>query len=150
MHLAWSHEVFGNTKHRLDEKQAVLEELIKTGYGNNMQQINKLRGKINDLLHHENFFWRQRSRTIWLLVGDMNTKFFHKRASQRHRKNQIDGLRDEEGVWCMDEDRIAGIVDGYFKNFFSTSHPNRVDEVLNSVDRVVMEEMNQSLLAFCG
>ena len=49
-------------------------------------------------------------------------------------------------MWCTDKDRIAGIVDGYFKNFFSTSHLNRVDEVLNSVDKVILEEMNQSLL----
>lgn len=105
-----------------------------------------MRGEINNLPHHEEVYLRQRSRAIWLQAGDKITKFFHEQASQRRRKYMIDGLRDEEGVWCTDEDGIVGIADRYFKNIFSTSHLNIVDEVLDSVDSVVTEEMNQSLL----
>ena len=34
----------------------------------------------------------------------------------------------------------------YFNNIFATSNPKNMEEVLNAVDRVVMEEMNQALL----
>ena len=52
---------------------------------------------INTLLYQEEIAWRQRFQSIWLPAGDKNTKFFHQRASQHHRKNNIDGFMDEGG-----------------------------------------------------
>lgn len=71
---------------------------MEQGYGQNLHSINKLKNEINTLLHHEEVFWRQRSRSIWLKARDKNTRFFHQRASQRHMKKSIDGLNDKEGV----------------------------------------------------
>lgn len=85
--MAWSREAFGNTRHCLEEKQKVLEEMAGMGYGVNIEQINTMHSKINELLHQEEVFWRQRSRAIWLPTGDKNTNFFHNRASQRRWKN---------------------------------------------------------------
>ena len=76
--VAWSREVFDNTKTRLEKKQATLKDLTNLGYGDNLVQINTLRGEINGLLHQEEVFWRQRSQAIWLPAGDKNTMFFHK------------------------------------------------------------------------
>lgn len=81
--MAWSREAFGNTRHRLEEKQKILGELASMGYGANIEQINAVRSEINELLHQEEVFWRQWSKAVWLLAGDKNSKFFHNRASQR-------------------------------------------------------------------
>ena len=143
--VAWSREVFRNIRHRLDEKQKVLEELINIGYGDNLDQISLVRDDINDLLHHEKVFWRQRSRAIWLPTRDKNTKFFHKQASQRRRKNHIKGLMDENWSWRSNKQQINGIAESYFQGIFSTSHLTNVEEVLTSAASVVMEEMNQEL-----
>ena len=35
--MAWSREAFGNTRHRLEEKQKVLEEMAGMGYGENIE-----------------------------------------------------------------------------------------------------------------
>ena len=112
--VAWSREAFGNTRHHLEEKQKVREELVSLGYGANMEQINTMRSEINDLLHQEEVFWRQRSRAVWLPTGDKNTKFFHNRASQRRQKNHIEGLMDETGVWRTGEQQIGRIAEEYF------------------------------------
>ena len=37
--------------------------------------------------------WRQRSRQLWLAVGDANTRFFHQAASGRRRLNRIHSIR---------------------------------------------------------
>ena len=37
--------------------------------------------------------WRQRSRQLWLAVGDANTKFFHQAANARRQTNRIGRLR---------------------------------------------------------
>lgn len=109
-------------------------------------EINKVRGEINELIHQEEIFWRQRSHAIWLPTGDKNTKFFHRRASQRQWKNQIDGLTNDNGVWITEEQNIGRVAKDYFQRNFSTSHPSNMDEVLEAVDKVVTDGMNMELL----
>ena len=53
---------------------------------------------------------------------------------------------DEGGVWRSGEENIAGVVERYFTNLFSTSNPNTIDDMLESVEAVVTEDMNKSLL----
>ena len=86
--IAWSKTTFGNTRDWLEAKQGELTALKEAGYGMNVERI-QVKREINELLHHEEVFWRQRSRSILLPVGDKNTKFFHLRASQRQKKNNI-------------------------------------------------------------
>ena len=43
-------------------------------------EINRLRGKLNDLLDDEEMYWGQRAKAHWLKEGDKNTKFFHAQA----------------------------------------------------------------------
>lgn len=61
--VAWSRVAFGNTRDRLDRKQKGLEEMVENGYGLNMETINDPKKEINDLLHHEEVSWRQRSKS---------------------------------------------------------------------------------------
>ena len=109
--VAWSRVAFGNTRHRLNEKKQELEELVEHGYGQNLHRIIELRREINTLLHHEEVYWRQHSRSLWLKAGDKNTQFFHRRASQRHLKNTIEGLQDREGIWQTDLSRVSDIAE---------------------------------------
>ena len=88
---------------------------MEARYGQNVERRHGLKKKINELLHHEAVFWRQRSRSIWLPAGDKNTKFFHQRVSQQRRKNNIVGLYDGEGEWHTDEDKIASIAEEFYK-----------------------------------
>ena len=110
-----------------------------------MDKINEVRREINDLLHHEEVFWRQRSQSIWLLAGDKNTKYFHQRASQQRRKNTIEGLHDSNGFSCTNTGEIPAIAEAYYKDLFTASTELSMEDVLTSVDSVVTEEMARSL-----
>jgi len=51
--VAWSRDIYGNTKHRLEAKQSALKELAGRGYGDNLEEINKVGGEINEILHQD-------------------------------------------------------------------------------------------------
>ena len=53
---------------------------------------------------------------------------------------------DENGVWRIEEQQIGEIAKEYFQRNFSMSYLTNIDEVLSTVDRVALEEMNQELL----
>ncbi|KAL5864544.1 hypothetical protein ACOSQ3_002058 [Xanthoceras sorbifolium] len=94
-------------------------------------------------------YWRQRSRALWLKSGDKNTIFFHARASQRRKRNRILGLFDGGGVWHENEEEIEGVISDYYENLFYSSRPffSDLGRVLSAVQRKVLVEMNQSLVA---
>ena len=57
--IAWSKTTFGNTRERLEAKQGELAALKEAGYGMNVERIQEVKREINELLHHEEVFWRQ-------------------------------------------------------------------------------------------
>ena len=79
--VQWGHNAFGDMRTKLGAKQQELQDLSTTDYAHNLERINSVRQEVNDLLNHEEVFWRQRSRAIWLPTRDKKTKFFHQRAS---------------------------------------------------------------------
>ena len=143
--LGWSRQL-GNSKTKLEEKKLELKHLTVMNNADNLDVIQKVKDEINALLLQEELFWGQRSRSIWLLAGDKNTKYFHQRASQRCRKNQIIGLLDDQGRWCNAEADIAREAENYFKELFTSGNLTNLNLVLNSVDRIITPNMNQTLL----
>ncbi|XP_075654939.1 uncharacterized protein LOC142625123 [Castanea sativa] len=144
--VEWSKAIFGNSKTKLQVLQAELEDLSLQNNANNAQRISTLKSEINTILHHDDLFWRQRSRSIWLPAGDKNTKFFHQRESQRRRKNHIPGLQDTDGGWYTLDEQIAHVAEQYFKELFTTTNPTDMGSVLYVMDRCVTPHMNNALL----
>ena len=133
--VTWSCAAFDNSKTMIQEKQKQLEALCSLNNADQLHAIKRLKFEINDLLHQEELVWRQQSRSIWLLASDKNTKFFHQQASHRRRKNQILGIFYEDGNWNTTEGSIAQTVEHYFQHLFTSSNPDEIEGVLNSVDR---------------
>ncbi len=60
-------------------------------------KITELISKRGKILKDREETWRLRSRAIWLMEGDENTKFFHKFANGRKAINTIWQLTNEPG-----------------------------------------------------
>ncbi|KAL5573276.1 hypothetical protein UlMin_022873 [Ulmus minor] len=103
--------------------------------------------KLNDLLLKEETYWRQRSRVSWLKDGDRNTKFFHRKASNRRSNNEILGLFDAVGCWQDDLGVVKGIIGDYFSNILKYGRPSLddVNLVVDAIPNKVSNEINNDL-----
>lgn len=54
--------------------------------------MGKLLGDIESILRREDIFWSQKAKCKWFKKSDRNTKYFHKVANGRKRKNTISSL----------------------------------------------------------
>lgn len=99
------------------------------------------------LLEEEEKFWKIRSREDWLKWGDRNIKWFHNKANQRRKRNEIVRIRDDGGIWEEDMDKIGSIASNYFKNMFSSFSPDKdcINQVLEGVNLAIQEKDNRML-----
>ncbi|XP_024156142.1 uncharacterized protein LOC112164137 [Rosa chinensis] len=147
----WSDQKFGHLKaeiERIRAKLAVFYDKSLSAYPE--EERLELETKLNDLLYHEHNYWQQRSRVMWLTDGDLNTRFFHHRASNRKKRNAISGLFNNDGVWCTEDSDLENIVLDYFGTLFSTSSPKNMDLFTNLFPQVVTGEMNSELVREFG
>uniref|UniRef100_A0A803NGM9 CCHC-type domain-containing protein n=1 Tax=Cannabis sativa TaxID=3483 RepID=A0A803NGM9_CANSA len=111
-------------------------------------ELKTLEKQLNVVLEKDEKYWRQRSRALWLKWDDLNTKYFHRKASARRKKNEIKGLMDSTGIWQTDIGMIRKLVEDYYGSLFSASSPHmdQVEEVLRRVRPKVTNDMNEELL----
>ncbi|XP_004296207.1 PREDICTED: uncharacterized protein LOC101297422 [Fragaria vesca subsp. vesca] len=118
--LSWSKERFGSLRETIARTRERLGELYEEGQPSFSDEVRgELEKQLRELLQKEQAFWQQRSRVLWLAEGDLNTKYFHQKASNRRKKNTLRGLYNSDGVGLED---------------------------LDGVPRVITEEVNQSLM----
>lgn len=81
----WNRLSFGHIRSLLEKKWKLLaqtEALSMTGQ--NHEQVQILKGDVYDLMVKEDAMWHQRSRVEWLKADDLNTSYFHSRATQQN------------------------------------------------------------------
>jgi hypothetical protein len=64
-------------------------------------------------------YWKQRSRLSWLKEGDRNTKFFHKKATWRAKKNNIGCLEKADGSITEDKEEMENMATSFFKELYT-------------------------------
>ena len=105
---SWSWNCFGGVKRDLEQAKKKLVQAEKDAMilGINFLVL-ELRSKVIDLFDKENIMWFQRSRSLWTVHGDRNSKYFHSKATQRLRRNKIRGIKYSVGLWATNPTEIA-------------------------------------------
>lgn len=93
----------------------------------------------------EEVYWRNKSRTEWLKLGDRNMAFFHAWTVQRRVQSRIHGLEDDQGVLREGRGDVQNIILQYFSTIFTSSNPFQFDAVLRCLNRRVTAQMNCQL-----
>jgi hypothetical protein len=110
-----------------------------------IDKILEAKRELDEVLYREEMMWLQRSRITWLREGDRNTKYFHRKAMWRAKKNKIKGLKKADGSWCTEEQELQGMADTFFKSLFLKDSSINPDEVVDLFEPKVTDNLNDEL-----
>jgi hypothetical protein len=106
-----------------------------------------LEKEMDELLYHEEILWMQRSRIAWLREGDRSTKYFHRRASWRKKKNKIHKLKWPDGSWTCDSAEMEGLATDFFQTLFTRDKVVNPNIITDLVSPCITDDMNNNLCA---
>ena len=110
----WNRTSFGNTGKELTRLNILLQETkALPPTKDNLHKVKQVQNQINEMLEREEIMWKQRSWISWLKEGDRNTKYFHRQASDRKKKNGIKGLKDGSRRWYTNQEDVGKIANKY-------------------------------------
>jgi hypothetical protein len=139
----WGNLKFGNVTRELARLRRKLEQLMRDNAPT--QTIRETTDAMNELLYKEEMLWLQRSRISWLKEGDRNTKFFHRKAVWRARKNRIKSLVDADGVVKDSPSDMERMATSYFQSMYTRDTSLNAEHVTNLFDACISEDMNEML-----
>lgn len=144
----WNKTQHRNSRLIIEEKKAELEEAL-TSPVNNTSLIQEMNTKLEEAYSAEEAYWRQRSRLLWLRLGDRNTGFFHATTKGRKRANSFSVIENVEGTMCYKEEEISKVIVNYFHDMFTSmgAANNKEETVRKALKPMVSEEENEKLIA---
>jgi uncharacterized protein YaaR (DUF327 family) len=117
------------------------------GAHNPTQDIKEKERELDKLLEGEEMWWKQRSRADWLQHGDKNTKFFHMKASQRKKRNNIKSIMNNQGQLQTKYEDIEAVLLDHFETLFKSQPTQQIHNIVEVVKDKLSNEMKEFLQA---
>lgn len=145
--VGWSSGKYENLGKQIDKAEKALRVAQQAPISKENCDEATLEKALDDFNDKYEAYWYIRSRVSEVRDGDRNTNYFHHKASQRKKRNQIAGLFDSTGVWQPEEADIERIISHYYEDLFATSNPlpGNIEEVLKLVHPVNNDDINREL-----
>ncbi|KAG7567824.1 Ribonuclease H-like superfamily [Arabidopsis thaliana x Arabidopsis arenosa] len=143
--IQWNREKQSNSQKQINELRQKLEDAMSS----NSSTTNQITTINNDLLlayQAEEEFWRQRSRQLWLALGDGNSGYFHAATKGRKAVNNIAVLEDDNAVTTFEEEGIEKVISEYYQNLFTSQEGDRLTTVNEALNPCISQEVNDSLI----
>ena len=91
--------------------------------------------KRSQILKDREESWRLRSRAIWLLEGDNNTKFYHKFANGRKAINTIWELVDAQDHIVTSQRQLAKLATDHFRCIYKAPREANILEIMRVAEK---------------
>jgi type III secretory pathway component EscR len=107
----------------------------------------QLSKEMDELLYREEIMWLQRSRVAWLREGDRNTKYFHRQATRRKKKNCINKLKRTDGSITSDALEMEELTHTFFQGLYTRDDDIDPSIITDTLQQLVDDDMNNILCA---
>ncbi|XP_026396399.1 uncharacterized protein LOC113291034 [Papaver somniferum] len=92
--------------------------------------ISRLKARLEYLYNLEELYWKDKSREVWLMEGDINSPYFHRVTLFRRNKNDISWIKNAAGTILTDRHSINTSFIDHFKTLYSSNPQQFQDEIL--------------------
>ncbi|KAF4375589.1 hypothetical protein G4B88_022236 [Cannabis sativa] len=121
----WNRDVFGFCDQQLKSLYARLSFLqsqvqVQTA---TCEEEAEIQLRIIELEQRQERIWRQKSRELWVAIGDCNSKFFHTATLIRRRRNSIRAILDDGQDWILDRAGIGEYFTRKFRGLYQSQNP---------------------------
>ncbi|KAK3010138.1 hypothetical protein RJ639_011795 [Escallonia herrerae] len=113
----------------------------------NLAREANLQMSLDEELKKEESLWMAKSRFQKILEGDHNTSFFHLTATVRRRRNAIDCIKNNEGVWIKGTKQIGNCFNEHFLSISTSFNPSFPLDLENLFQPVLSEADHEMLCA---
>lgn len=137
-----------NSRLLIEKKKKELDAALSSRL-NDTALIQKITSEQSTAYNEEEAYWKQRSRLLWLSLGDRNTSLFHAATKGRKRANSFSVIENAAGVEVHKEEDIVKSIVAYFQELFTSSDRvgNRRETVEYALRPVITDEENALLSA---
>lgn len=146
-------EVFGDlfatkTKTQMELKE-MQDKIQSSGYKEvSINEENEVMMNYHRIIRREEELWKQRSRSLWIKVGDKNTRFFHMTALKHKAANRISKLKNGENEIMKDEE-IGKEATNFFTSMLLVDHGLNgqfQNTIINFIPPIISKEQNKDLV----
>lgn len=142
----WSKRYFGSVVKNTAALRKKLEVLWnQRPSAERDKNIKRVSWDLDEVLHREEIMWSQRFRATWLREGDKNTKYFHRKATWRRKKNTTSKLKDENGTSVEKKEEFKEMTNAIFNQLFSKDEGVVPHELIDILAERVNDDMNNIL-----
>ncbi|XP_010490116.1 PREDICTED: uncharacterized protein LOC104767842 [Camelina sativa] len=124
--ITWSkyhHEI--SQKEIISLRKALEENMTKDE--ENQAELERINRELLKAYQNEETFWKQRSRQLWLTLGDKNIGYFHAATKSWRALNNISVMESATGNPVYEEKEIVTAITDYFHQIFTSQEGNRMD-----------------------
>ncbi|XP_031122605.1 uncharacterized protein LOC116025505 [Ipomoea triloba] len=140
----WNKEVFGNIFDKVKSLERSVTEAEQQFDDNpnetNREILSKEQALLQQALKQEECFWKQKARIKWLREGDANTKFFHETVKDRHRRQRISSIKNNEGTLLTSQLDIQTEAVNFFANLYTAEECSGYEMALETISNALSDD----------
>lgn len=128
----WCELFHENSRKVIEDLREELETQMTKDHPNE-DRVRELNKNLLKAYQSEEAYWKQRSRQLWLTLGDSNSGFFHAVTKARKARNRLTVLENEDGIPSFEEDQISALVCAYYDKLFTANEKDPDEAISNDI-----------------
>ena len=140
----WSKIFYENSRQALERLKGDLDVAMSDSIPNDAL-IREINEKLMLTYKEEENFWKQRSRQLWLSLGDANMGYFHASTKGRKAKNRMSVIEDDDGLPCYEEEQISKVFSDYYNKLVTSSPSDGMHIIEEALSPCITEKTERNV-----